>query len=49
MKKIVILGSTGMLGNTVAKIFLKSKDKEVFTSYRNKKFSQKEKSLKTKS
>jgi dTDP-4-dehydrorhamnose reductase len=45
MKKIVILGSTGMLGNTVAKIFLKSKDKEVFTSYRNKKFSQKENSF----
>jgi dTDP-4-dehydrorhamnose reductase len=38
MKKIVILGSTGMLGNTVAKYFLKSKDLKVFTSFRKNKF-----------
>src|SRR3989344_6430588 len=37
MKKIVILGSTGMLGNAVGKYFLsKSRKYKVYLSYRNK-------------
>ena len=35
MKKIVILGSTGMLGNAVADYFLSSDKYVVMTSYRN--------------
>lgn len=35
MKKILILGSTGMLGNTIAKYFLNLNDMEVYLTYRN--------------
>jgi dTDP-4-dehydrorhamnose reductase len=34
-KKVLILGSTGMLGNTVAKYFLDSEKYDVFLTYRN--------------
>ena len=34
MKKIVILGSTGMLGSSVSDVFLNNADKEVLCSYR---------------
>lgn len=35
MKKILILGSTGMLGNAVTKHFLKLDDMEIYLTYRN--------------
>ena len=35
MIKLLILGSTGMLGNTVAKYFLDNKNYDVTTTYRN--------------
>ena len=35
MKKVVILGSTGMLGNSVVDVFERDKTKEIFCSYRN--------------
>jgi dTDP-4-dehydrorhamnose reductase len=42
MKKILILGSTGMLGNAVTKRFLKFEDMEIYLTYRseNVKFSE---------
>lgn len=36
--KILILGSTGLLGNTVAKYFLNNNAYDVVTTYRNKKY-----------
>lgn len=38
MTRVVILGSTGLLGNAVAKEFLSDKNFETFTSYRKEKF-----------
>lgn len=38
MVKVVILGSTGMLGNAVAREFLSDKTFETFTSYRKEEF-----------
>ncbi|MBW5410903.1 NAD-dependent dehydratase, partial [Brachyspira hampsonii] len=37
MKKILILGGTGMLGNTVVKHFINNKNYDVHFSYRNEK------------
>ncbi|PTY40498.1 sugar nucleotide-binding protein [Brachyspira hampsonii] len=37
MKKILILGGTGMLGNTVVKHFMNNKNYSVYFSYRNEK------------
>ena len=37
MNKILILGGTGMLGNTVVKHFINNKDYDVYFTYRNEK------------
>ncbi len=42
MKKIVILGSTGMLGSSVANVFLEQNNKEIICSFRSESVARKE-------